>query len=296
MLRGRVQELERRAGVAGAARSGGRLGGARRPRLHLCANLPQGSTLAAGEWWPAGYDGPPLVSFAEEIARGIGLEIGDTVTVNVLGRDITATLANTRRVDWRSLQINFAMVFSPNTLSRRAARQYRHSVDRRGDRRSAMLSAVATAFPTVTAVRVRDVLAAVDELLAKLIVGVRAASAVTFVTGILVLAGALAAGLGGRLYDAAVLKALGATRRQLVSAFAIEYALLGLIAASFAVAAGSLAAWALVYFLIEIPWSFSPATALLTAVGRGVRRGDGAGLLTTWRALHAKPAQLLRTE
>jgi putative ABC transport system permease protein len=139
------------------------------------------------------------------------------------------------------------------------------------------------------------VLAAVDELLGKLIVGVRAASAVTFVTGVLVLAGALAAGLGGRLYDAAVLKTLGATRRQLVSAFAIEYALLGLIASVFAVAAGSIAAWALVYFLLEIPWSFSPSIAILTAVG-AVVSAVGAGLLTTWRALQAKPAHLLRTE
>jgi putative ABC transport system permease protein len=294
MLRGRVQELNG-VPVSQANPDPEVAWAVRGDRGFTYAeNLPQGSTLAAGEWWPAGYDGPPLVSFADEIAAGIGLEIGDTVTVNVLGRDITATLANTRHVNWRSLQINFAMVFSPNTL-RGAPHANIVTVSTDEATESAMLTAVADAFPTVTAVRVRDVLAAVDELMAKLIVGVRAASAVTFVTGILVLAGALAAGLGGRLYDAAVLKALGATRRQLVSAFAIEYALLGLIAASFAVAAGSLAAWALVYFLIDIPWSFSPATALLTAAG-AVFAAVTAGLLTTWRALHAKPAQLLRTE
>jgi putative ABC transport system permease protein len=294
MLRGRVQRLN---GVAvSQVRPDPEVAWAVRGDrgFTYARHLPQGSTLAAGEWWPEDYDGPPLVSFAEEIAQGLGLEIGDTVTVNVLGRDITATLANLRRVNWRSLQINFAMVFSPNTLSAAPhANIVTVSTDEADE--DAMLSAVATAFPTVTAVRVRDVLAAVDELLGKLIVGVRAASAVTFVTGVLVLAGALAAGLGGRLYDAAVLKALGATRRQLVSAFAIEYALLGLIAASFAVAAGSIAAWALVYFLIEIPWSFSPSTALFTAVG-AVFAAVSAGLLTTWRALHAKPAQLLRTE
>jgi putative ABC transport system permease protein len=294
MLRGRVQRLN---GVAvSQVRPDPEVAWAVRGDrgFTYARHLPQGSTLAAGEWWPEDYDGPPLVSFAEEIAQGLGLEIGDTVTVNVLGRDITATLANLRRVNWRSLQINFAMVFSPNTLSAAPhANIVTVSTDEADE--DAMLSAVATAFPTVTAVRVRDVLAAVDELLGKLIVGVRAASAVTFVTGVLVLAGALAAGLGGRLYDAAVLKALGATRRQLVSAFAIEYALLGLIAASFAVAAGSIAAWALVYFLIEIPWSFSPSTALFTAVG-AVFAAVSAGLLTTWRALHAKPAYLLRTE
>jgi putative ABC transport system permease protein len=294
MLRGRVQQLD---GVpVSQVRPDPEVAWAVRGDrgFTYAQDLPQGSTLAAGDWWPADYDGPPLVSFAEEIARGLGLEIGDTVTVNVLGRDITATLANLRHVDWRSLQMNFAMVFSPNTLSG-APHANIVTVSTEAATESAMLTAVADAFPTVTAVRVRDVLAAVDDLMAKLIVGVRAASAVTFVTGILVLAGALAAGLGGRLYDAAVLKALGATRRQLVSAFAIEYALLGLIAAIFAVAAGSIAAWALVYFLIEIPWSFSAATALLTAVG-AVFAAVTAGLLTTWRALHAKPAQLLRTE
>jgi putative ABC transport system permease protein len=262
--------------------------------LTYARDLPPGSTLVAGDWWPADYDGPPLVSFAEEIARGLRLGIGDTVTVNVLGRDITATIANLRRVDWRSLQINFAMVFSPNTLAGAPhANIVTVSSDQAGE--DALMSAVAAAFPTVTAVRVRDVLAAVDELLGKLIVGVRAASAVTFVTGVFVLAGALAAGLGGRLYDAAVLKAVGATRRQLVSAFAIEYALLGLIAALFAIAAGSVAAWALVRFLVDIPWAFSPMTALVTALA-AVIAAVTAGLATTWRALNAKPAQLLRTE
>jgi putative ABC transport system permease protein len=294
MLRGRIRRLNGRPvsqlrpdpEVAWAVRGDRGLTYAR--------DLPQGSTLVAGDWWPSGYDGPPLVSFADEIAQGLGLEIGDTVTVNVLGRDITARLANLRRVNWRSLQINFVMVFSPNTLQNAPhANIVTVSTDEASE--EAMVSAVAAAFPTVTAVRVRDVLAAVDELLGKLIVGVRAASAVTFVTGVFVLAGALAAGLGGRLYDAAVLKALGATRRQLVSAYAIEYALLGLIAAVFAVAAGSIAAWALVRFLVEIPWSFSPMTALVTAVG-AVFAAVTAGLLTTWRALHAKPAQLLRTE
>ena len=294
MLRGRVQRLNGRPvsqvrpdpEVAWAVR--GDRG------LTYAEELPRGSAVVAGQWWPAGYDGPPLVSFAEEIARGLSLGVGDTITVNVLGRDITATIANLRRVDWRSLQINFAMVFSSNTL-RAAPHANIVTVSTDEANEEAMLSAVAAAFPTVTVVRVRDVLAAVDELLGKLIVAVRAASAVTFVTGVFVLAGALAAGLGGRLYDAAVLKALGATRRQLVGAFAVEYALLGLIAACFAIAAGSVAAWALVRFLVEIPWSFSPMTALVTALA-AVFAAVTAGLLTTWRALHAKPAQLLRTE
>ena len=78
--------------------------------------VPKGSRLVEGEWWKPDYDGPPLVSFEKKIADGLGLKLGDSVTVNVLGRDITARIANMRAVDWQSLSINFVMVFSPNTF------------------------------------------------------------------------------------------------------------------------------------------------------------------------------------
>ena len=89
-------------------------------------SVPEGSRLVAGEWWPADYDGPPLVSFEKRIADGLGLTLGDSITVNILGRNITAKIANIRRVDWESLSINFVMVFSPNTFARGAAHASRH--------------------------------------------------------------------------------------------------------------------------------------------------------------------------
>jgi putative ABC transport system permease protein len=262
--------------------------------LTYAEELPAGSRLVAGDWWPRDYDGPPLISFVDEIAEGLGLKIGDSVTVNVLGRDITATIANLRSVDWRSLQINFAMVFSPNAL-KAAPHMQLVTVAADAAAELPLLKALTAEFPTVTAIRIKDALEAVDQLVEKLIIGVRAASAITFITGIIVLAGALAAGLSGRLYDAAVLKTLGATRAQLIGAFSVEFALLGLIAASFAVLAGTVAAWAIVRFLMEMSWTYSPAVALLTAAG-AVIAAVAAGLLATWRALEAKPARLLRTE
>src|SRR5207245_596698 len=80
--------------------------------LTYAADLPRGSRLAAGTWWPSDYEGPPLVSFDEALARGMGLSVGDTLTVNLLGREITATIANLRSIDWERLGINFAMVFA----------------------------------------------------------------------------------------------------------------------------------------------------------------------------------------
>src|SRR5690606_39485376 len=80
-------------------------------------NVPENSTLSQGEWWLDGYDGEPLVSFAAQEGRELGLKLGDTVTVNVLGRNITARIASFREVQWESLAINFVMVFSPNTFA-----------------------------------------------------------------------------------------------------------------------------------------------------------------------------------
>ncbi len=87
--------------------------------ITYAATTPRGGAVTEGTWWPADYQGKPLVSFEAELAERFGLTIGDEVTVNVLGREITATIANLRRVEWESLAINFVMVFSPNTLPAR---------------------------------------------------------------------------------------------------------------------------------------------------------------------------------
>ncbi|MGI9464419.1 MAG: ABC transporter permease, partial [Aestuariivirgaceae bacterium] len=158
--------------------------------LTYAEELPAGSEVTVGKWWDADYDGSPLVSFTQDIADGIGLKIGDEVKVNVLGREITAKVASFRKVDWRSLNINFVMVFSPNTL-KGAPHMNIVTVSMDEDAESQLLASVSKAFPTVTAVRVKDALDAVSDLLAKLLVAIRSASAMTFVVGILVLAGAM---------------------------------------------------------------------------------------------------------
>jgi putative ABC transport system permease protein len=256
--------------------------------------LPEGSRLTAGEWWPKDYQGPPLVSFVDEVAQGLGLKVGDKVTVNVLGRDVTATVSSLRAVDWRTLGINFVMVFSPNTL-KAAPHNNLVTVTMDGGDEAKLVNQVAHEFPAVSAIRVKDAIDTVSDLLAKMIAAIRGANAVTLLTGVLVLAGALSAGLGERVYDAVVLKTYGATRRQLILAFAGEYAVLGLAAALFGIAVGSLGSWFLAYWILEMPWSFSAVTAIATAV-IAVVLTVSAGLLVTLRALTVKPAGLLRNE
>jgi putative ABC transport system permease protein len=259
--------------------------------------VPEGSRLVAGTWWKPGYDGPPLVSFEQHIADGLGLKLGDPITVNILGRNITAQIANLRRVDWESLGINFVMVFSPNAI-RGAPHTHLATLTFDGggttEQEGAVLRAVAQTFPMVSTVRVKDALDAISAIVANLLLAIRGASGLTLVSAALVLGGALAAGHRFRVYDAVILKTLGATRGRLIAAYAIEYLLLGGATAVFAVLAGSLASWAIVGQIMHLHFIWLPWPAIAAALG-AVAVTVLLGLAGTYRALAQKPAQVLRS-
>ncbi len=258
--------------------------------------LPGNSTLAEGEWWPAGYSGEPLVSFASEEAGELGLKLGDTVTVNVLGRDITAKIANLRQVEWRSMSINFVMVFSPNML-KGAPHAWLATLADPGataEAEARILNSVTKAYPAITSVRVKDALTIASNFVGQFSIAVRVAASVALITSVLVLAGALAAGNRTRVHDAVILKMLGATRRTLVSAFALEYLLIGLATAVFAVLAGSAAAWFVIEWIMALNFIPEPWIALST-VGLSLFVTIGFGLAGTWRLLGQKAAPVLRT-
>ncbi len=258
-------------------------------------NRPENSKLTEGSWWPEDYGGEPLVSFSAEEARELGLKLGDTVTVNVLGRNITARIANFREVEWESLSINFVMVFSPNTFAG-APHAWLATIidpDASAEEEAAVLKRVTNAYPTITSVRVKDALDIVNTLLGQLATAVRAAAAVALIASILVLAGALAAGNRARIHDAVVLKTLGATRATLIRAFSYEYVILGLATAVFALFAGGVSAWFVVSRIMTLPSSFLPDVAVATIVLALVVT-VGIGLAGTWRVLGQKAAPVLR--
>ena len=258
--------------------------------------LPAGSRLIAGEWWPADYAGPPLVSLENRTADDLKLKPGDTITVNVLGRNITARIANLRAVDWQSLGINFVLVFSPGTFAGAPHTDIATLTFADGGttaEETMLIKALADAFPTVSAVRVKDALDAVDHLVGNLVLGLRGASSVTLLAAALVLGGALAAGQRFRIYDAVILKTLGATRLRLLVAYAIEYLLIGLAAVVFGVVAGSITAELVITRVMEFSfvWVALPAagTALLALLVT-----VALGLAGTFTALGHKPAEVLR--
>jgi putative ABC transport system permease protein len=260
------------------------------------ADVPAGSRVVAGQWWPPDYRGPPLVSFENKLADGLGLRLGDPVVVNVLGRNISATVANLRAVDWQTLGINFVLVFSPDTFRGAPATQVATLTYPDGgtaDEEIALLKAAAEAFPAVTTVRVKEAIEAVSKVVLDLTFAIRGASTVTLFAAVLVLAGALATGHRHRVYDAVILKTLGATRVRLLAAYALEYLLLGLATASFGVAAGSIAAWAVVTRVMSLAFVWLPGPAFVAALGALVLT-VGFGLIGTFSALGQKPGPVLR--
>jgi putative ABC transport system permease protein len=262
--------------------------------LTYSATPPEGAKLVAGAWWPADYAGPPLVSFDAQLAKGWGVGVGDTITVNVLGRDITLKIASLREIAWRGLGINYVLVASPGLLS---AAPHTHIATMRNDvaQEAALLQLLTDRFPNVTGIRVRDALDQVVGLLERIGLALSAVAGITLVAGLLVLAGAVAAGQRRRIRDAVVLKTIGATRAQIRASFLVEFGLLGLTAGLLAAAAGTAAAWGVVRFVMRADWVFLPGTLALTVLAC-MAITLAFGYAGTAFALRAKAAPLLRNE
>lgn len=300
-LRGRIVEINGvpAAKIAAAERVSWVLEGDR--GITYAAVPPEGSTIASGEWWPSGYSGKPLVSFARDVADGLGLKVGDTIVVNVLGRRITASVANLREVRWQRLGINFVMVFSPNTF---AGAPYTYLATltpgaQAGADKTTQESEIATArkvasvFPAISSIRVRDALTAIDKIVSQLALAIRASSAIALGASILVLAGALAATARTRQHESVILKTLGATRRTLLAAMLVEYAALGGIAVVFGLICGAFGAGFVVTQIMNldfhIPWSIIVSIAVAAFMTTVI-----LGLAGTWHLLGQKPGPYLR--
>ncbi len=266
--------------------------------LSYSETVPEGSSISGGTWWDKDYSGPPLVSFEGEIAKKLGIGLGDSITVNVLGRNIEAKVASTRDVKWESIALNFIMVFSPNTL--RAAPHNLLATVRlpQGGARGAesdMVRDLGRAYPGVSAIRVRDAIDQFSKIFAKVMVAVQVAGSVTLTAGALVLAGALVTAQRRRVLEAVILKTIGGRRRQILEVHAWEYALLALIAALVAILLGSAVAWVAVTRVMELEYVFS-----LGSVGFSL--GIAAAMIAvfggfgTWVILRAPPAPYLRSE
>ncbi|WP_106745566.1 ABC transporter permease [Yoonia maritima] len=253
---------------------------------------PTGTEVTAGEWWAEGYDGPPQISFSQEEAAEMGLELGDTMTVNVLGRDITGTITSFRNVTWEDAGIGFVLALNQAALAG-APHSWIATVYAEEQAEAAILRDLATAYPNITAIRIRDAIDQVIELIGGIAAATRYGALITLITGFLVLIGAAAAGERARTFEAAVLKTLGASRRRILISFALRSALLGFAAGIVALGAGILGGWAVMTYIMEASFSVIWPNAFLIIIG-GILASTLAGLGFAWRSLAAKPAQILR--
>ncbi|MGH6870275.1 MAG: ABC transporter permease [Rhizomicrobium sp.] len=292
MIRGRIVALNGVPARLAKVDEGSRWALAGDRGITYAAAAPKDTEITAGQWWASDYQGPTLISFDAELAEGMHLKLGDTITLNVLGREITGTIANFRHVDFSNGRQNFVLILSPGLIDH-APHDFLASVRVPPGEEEGMYRAVTDRFPNVSTVRVKDAIAEVNGLLQELSDGVRAASLVTILAGLFVLAGAIAAGQRARLYDSTVLKVLGATRAKIASVYALEYGSIGLVTGILALGAGTLAAWVVAHCVFEVRLVFNLGAALATVLGGGAATLL-FGLVAAWAALSARPARLLR--
>ena len=258
------------------------------------ATPPEGSRIVAGEWWPPDYRGPQLISFDEALAKSFGLGLGDTITVNILGRDIEARIASLRRIEWTTLAINFVFVYSPGTLDK-APHTFLATVKATPAAEDAVFKVVTDQFPNVTVVRIRDAIETATNVLGNIGLATRVIGFLSILAGVLVLAGAMLATQRRRVHEAVVMKVLGATRARIAGIFAWEFAFLGLATALAALALGTLGAWLVVNRVMGLDWTFLPGVAVAVAVG-AMTLTLAFGLAGTLAALRQRPLALLRNE
>lgn len=254
--------------------------------------IPDGTVIIAGEWWPENYDGPPLISFSAEEAAEIGLSLGDTMTVNILGRDITGTVGSFREVSFEDAGIGFVLAMNAGALAG-APHSWISTVYATPEAEAQILRDLGSAYPNITAIRIRDAIDQVIVIVGGIAEATRYGALVTLLTGFLVLIGAAAAGERQRTYEAAVLKTLGATRGQIMASFALRAALLGFAAGVVALGAGILGSWAVSVYIMETSFQVVWSNAFLI-IGGGITASLLAGLAFAVRPLRAKPAQVLR--
>jgi putative ABC transport system permease protein len=263
--------------------------------LTYLAKKPPEAELTAGEWWSEDYDGPLLVSVEADAAKGLRLAIGDTLGFRVFGRDVTATVASFRTVNWGTFGIgaNTAFIMSPGTLE--AAKPYHVAIANTTPlQETNIIDALGKSLPEVVVFQTGPALETASKLFGDIAIAVNAAASVVTIAGLLVLFGAFAAMARKRQSEAALLKTFGAERRDVLRLYAGEFGLAGAAAAIIGCIIGVSAAYPIVVSVFEATWTFPWREALyvtgfavlVSAVG-----GWGVGLAT----LKQPPIRVLRT-
>jgi putative ABC transport system permease protein len=253
--------------------------------------------LVRGAWWAPGAAaaGAVPVSLEEDVARDLGVAVGDEIVWDVQGVLLASRVANLRRVEWARFEPNFFAVFPEGPL--RSAPQTFVTLAQLDDApaRARLVRRLVERFPNLSALDLADVQRNIEGLLSRLAWAIRFLALFSVATGMLVLLGALAASRLERLREAVLLKTLGATRRQVVRVVVAEYAALGLLAGATGVLLASAASWALVRFVFEMRFAL-PALPLAGFAAGVVAMTVALGASGSLDVFRRTSLELLRNE
>ena len=273
--------------------------------LTALSTLPRDNTVAKGTWWAADLPeenetdllrqaAPVRVSIEDKAAANLGVDVGSTIEFVVQGTPLRALVQSTRKVDWGSFSMNFFMILSPGALDG-APMTYIAAAKVETAEELPLQHALVRALPNVTAIKVGDVLANVARLLEQLAWAIQGIALLSMVSGAVVMTAAVSSTRFRRLYESAILKAIGATRRVVVVSFALEFALIGGLAGLIGVGLASVLSWAILHFFLDLAWTIQPLVlgwGVLATVSLAV----AVGLLSTFRILGEPPLAVLRQE
>ena len=261
--------------------------------LTYSAAIPKGSELVEGKWWSADYSGPPLVSLDAEVAEVLGVGVGDSMTVSLLGVEVPAKIASLRTVNWENFGLNYVMVFSPGSLDK-APHNMAATLTVSKDAERMLAKSIPPAFPSSSLIEVGEVTAQVTTLLTQMAQAIAAAASIAILAGIAVLVGAIAAARQSRIYDAVITKMLGGTRRQILGAQALEYGILAVVLGILSLALGLGAAYYVVVQIFDFSFAPDPWILAITLVG-GAGLTFVLGIVGSLPILAARPSEALRS-
>jgi putative ABC transport system permease protein len=263
----------------------------REQNLSWTYDLPAANTLVSGTWWSKDEARKPLASLEESFATSLGLKLGDTLVFDVGGSPVSATVSSIRKVRWDSFQPNFFVDLSPGALE-----------DHPGTwitsvylppAKAGILADLIRELPSLTIFDVDAIMQQVRQLMDEASLAVEYVFLFTLGAGVVVLLAAVQSTRDERRFEAAVLRALGASRRRVSAAAAAEYAALGFASGLLGALAATLVAWVLASQAFNLPYSVDWRVWVI-GIFVGTVIVTFSGLVATRRVLRAPPVETLR--
>jgi putative ABC transport system permease protein len=253
--------------------------------------LPESNSIHAGQWWGADYDGPLQISLDEDVARDMGVRIGDVFTFDIGGEEIEAPLTSLRFIEWDSFAPNFYFVLSPGDVMS-LPQTYLSSVYVPTERRQ-VLNQLLQEYPGITLLDLEVVLAQVRSVIDKASLAVQYVFLFTLLAGVVVLLAAIQVTRDERRFESAILHTLGARRSKILQGVAVEFVALGSMAGLLAALGATAVGWVLAENLFDLDYRIDASLWIVGLLAGAIIVGV-TGTLATRQAVNEPPIVVLR--